>query len=655
MATVRRQQLWIPYIAVFFLIEALVWAIVGLAWRYDQKDAVDDAQATTANLALAVERHVDNVFFSVDQGLLRLRDIASRQGSEAVSDSYEQLSRSLPGLLLQFSLADARGRLIYSSMPEGQSVPPGLMVSIADRAHFNYHLDHRDDVAFISHTLRGPASTRLNIQMTRKTYDRDGAFSGVAIMSLDPRFFEQFFGQLNLGKSGAVSIIGNDGWLRVRVMPGGQTPPEAFERPMVNQPFSAELPGTGTYRLDSPIDGITRVGSWRRLPNFPLTVLVFLSETEITAERSSNRAVLFYGGVALSLIIGVCLTQIYRRAADRARQIAAAVRQEERWRFALDAVGDGVWDWNPQTREIFLSAGWKALIGYAEHAIPNTAEEWEGRIHHDDREKCFADMAAHLEGRTPVFRNEHRIRCSDGSYRWILSRGIVVERDSEGQPWRVIGTGTDVTLAKSLEAALLQRTVELEKAVRSLKENEAELRWLAEVDPLTGVANRRAFLARAEYDLARTRRYEGSLTVAMIDLDHFKLVNDTYGHDAGDLMLRAVAELCRARLRGTDLFGRMGGEEFAALLIETSADVALQVLDDIRQAISELTVTLPDGRAISVTVSIGFVSLPPAEATVDGLLKLADNALYQAKRKGRNRVEASGPDDLPRRAGSPAA
>jgi|GEM_PF-3846312 len=655
MADLRRQQVWVPYIAVFLLIEALVWGIVGLAWRYDQNDAIDDAQSTTANLALAVERHVDNVFFSVDQGLVRLRDAATRQGPEAVSDSYEQLSRALPGLLLQFSLADARGRLIYSSIPDAQSARPGLAVSIADREHFNYHLDHREDVAFISHTLRGRVSGRLSIQMTRKTYDRDGAFSGVAIMSLDPKFFEQFFGQLNLGKAGAVSIIGNDGWLRVRVMPGGQTPMEAFERPMVNQPFNAELPGTGTYRVDSPIDGVTRVGSWRRLPNFPLTVLVFLSEREITAERSSNRAVLFYGGLALSLIIGFCLILIGRRATDRARQVAAAVRQEERWRFALDAVGDGVWDWNPQTREIFLSAGWKALIGYGDHAIGNSSEEWEGRIHPEDRAKCLADMAGHLDGRTPVFRNEHRIRCADGTYRWILSRGIVVERDRQGRPWRVIGTGSDVTLAKSLETALLQRTVELEKAVRSLKENEAELRWLAEIDPLTGVANRRAFLARAEYDLARTRRYDGSLTVAMIDLDHFKLVNDTYGHDAGDLVLRAVAELCRARLRGTDLFGRMGGEEFAALLIETSAEVAFQVLDDIRQAIGVLAVALPDGRVISVTASIGFVTLPPAEATVDGLLKLADNALYQAKRTGRNRVVATSPDDLPRRAGSPAA
>ncbi|MFD2264943.1 GGDEF domain-containing protein [Lacibacterium aquatile] len=637
MADFRRQQAWVPYAAVFLLIEALVWGIVGLAWRYDRNDALDDARATTANLALAVERHVDSVFAQADQSLVQLRDLAAMQSGDALSNAYTQLSKTQPGLFLQLTVADASGRLSYSSLRE--TVP----VSIAGTSAFDSHLKG-DDVPYISRPQIEAGTGRLLIQMSRRLTDREGAFAGVASLSLNPGFFERFFSQLDLGHGGAVSIIGNDGFLRVRVIADRPTPAAAYQQQLLEQLYTGELPPFGTYRIDSPIDGEPRVGSWRRLHNFPMTVLVFLAEAEIQAQRLSNRLVLFYGGLALTGFIALCIFLIHRRAADQGLQVAAALRQEERWRFALDAVGDGVWDWNPQTREIFLSAGWKALLGYREQDVSNRPEEWEGRIHPEDRAKALADMADHLQGRTPVFRNEHRILCSDGSYRWILSRGIVVERDRQGQPVRVIGTGTDVTLAKSLETALLQRTVELEKAIRSLKENEAELRWLAEVDPLTGVANRRAFLARAEYDLARVRRYEGSLTVAMIDLDHFKSVNDTYGHDAGDMVLRAVADLCRTRLRSTDLFGRLGGEEFAALLIETNEDEARQVLEDLRKAIAGVVVTLSTGVTISVTASIGSVTMPPAEATVDELLKLADNALYQAKRSGRNRVVAAHPD-----------
>lgn len=655
MADLRRQQVWVPYVAVFLLIEALVWGIVGLAWRYDQNDAIDDAKSMTANLAFAVERHVDSVFSTVDQSLMRLRELASMQGPDTIPAAFERVSRTLPGLVSQFAILDKQGQITFSTDPATVDAQADAILSVADRAYFQFHLDNPGDEVFISHTIKGRLSGRLSILVTRKVYDRAGDFNGVAVMALDPEFFERFFGELDVGRRGAVSIIGNDGWLRIRVLQEGQTPSEIFDRKLLDRPYLGDVPIAGTYRIDSPIDGVPRVGSWRRSSHFPLTVLVFLSEDEVLAERASNRAALLYGGAAFSIIIALCLFLIWRRSMDRDRQVAAALRQEERWRFALDAVGDGVWDWNPQTREIFLSAGWKALIGYAEQAIDNRPEEWEGRIHPEDRTKCLADMADHLEGRTQVFRNEHRIRCADGSYRWILSRGIVVERDKQGNPSRVIGTGSDVTLAKSLETALLHRTVELEKAVRSLKENEAELRWLAEVDPLTGVANRRAFLARAEYDLARIRRYEGSLTVAMIDLDHFKSVNDTYGHDAGDLVLRAVAELCRARLRSTDLFGRMGGEEFAALLIETNADVASQVLNDVREAIAALSIALPDGKSVTITASIGFVTLPPAEATVDGLLKLADNALYQAKRSGRNRVMSAKVDGLTQQAGNPAA
>lgn len=182
----------------------------------------------------------------------------------------------------------------------------------------------------------------------------------------------------------------------------------------------------------------------------------------------------------------------------------------------------------------------------------------------------------------------------------------------------------------------------LQSSVRDITETkriERQLRELATTDPLTGANNRRKFMDHSAQELSRSNRYGSALSILLLDIDRFKAVNDTYGHDAGDEVLKSVVQVCHSSLRETDIFGRLGGEEFGALLIEADPDTALATAERLRRALAENLVSVRDA-TIGCTVSIGITSLGPGEhdLTLDDLIKRADMALYQAKADGRNCV-----------------
>ncbi|NER80269.1 MAG: PAS domain S-box protein, partial [Leptolyngbya sp. SIO1D8] len=137
------------------------------------------------------------------------------------------------------------------------------------------------------------------------------------------------------------------------------------------------------------------------------------------------------------------------------KQAEAALKVSEvRWQFALEGAGDGVWDANPQTRTVFYSQQWKTMLGYADHEVGHSWEDWDSRVHPDDRAKCYAALNRHLNGEVSIYEQEHRLRCRDGSYKWILARGQVIEQTPEGDPLRIIGTHTDISDRKQAETAL---------------------------------------------------------------------------------------------------------------------------------------------------------------------------------------------------------
>lgn len=189
----------------------------------------------------------------------------------------------------------------------------------------------------------------------------------------------------------------------------------------------------------------------------------------------------------------------------------------------------------------------------------------------------------------------------------------------------------------------------LQKEIAQRKEVEQRLRELATTDDLTGVSNRRHFMERSRRELSRAYRRESPLSVLMLDADNFKAVNDRLGHEAGDLMLQALADACLREMRQEDVFGRLGGEEFAACLPDTSLEQARIVAERIRQAVERLDVETGSGAA-RVTVSIGVSVKGAGRPDLTQLLADADQELYKAKAKGRNRVSCVPPNLGPREA-----
>jgi len=312
----------------------------------------------------------------------------------------------------------------------------------------------------------------------------------------------------------------------------------------------------------------------------------------------------------------VCFTDC--TALKRAKQ--RLQKSEKRLRLVLRGSNDAPWDYDMVTEEAYYSERWWRMLGYRPGELPCDKWLWLRLTHPDDRAAMTEFMRRLLEESVPrdTYSIEFRLRHRDGHYVPVLSRGFVL-RGADGRPLRMSGTNTDLTERKAAERQIYEA---------------------AYFDHLTGLPNRRFLIEELDRILARAHRSRRFGALLFLDLDNFKLLNDTLGHDVGDALLRQVAQRLRHTLRHSDQLARLGGDEFVIVLEDLGCAVEEAVTETDR-VVEKLLAALDqpyfmDGRLVLSTPSIGIVMFDGVSAGIDTLLKQADLAMYRAKAEGRN-------------------
>jgi diguanylate cyclase (GGDEF)-like protein/PAS domain S-box-containing protein len=430
----------------------------------------------------------------------------------------------------------------------------------------------------------------------------------------------------------------------------GQVPPQVFRNKVVlvgvtavgtdsiNTPFDRNPSSSGVYLQATLTSNLLQQNLLRRpdQQRFWLALFIGVSAVSVVVSRwqfEPQLAVWFgcalgWGFLSLGLLHNeywiptaapMLLFGLIGGAVALAEQIHTNMllrQSEERYALAVHGANEGLWDWDLRANRIYFSSRWQAMIGHTEE-ISDRPREWFGRVHPEDLVLLKAAIDDHLQGVTDHFEHEHRMIHQDGTYRWMLSRGLAV-RDREGKAERMVGSQTDITKRKRAEE---------------------QLRHSAFFDGLTGLPNRAGFLEHLQQAMSRIQKYPmTAFAVFWLDLDQFKVVNNSLGSELGDRLLVAIAQRLKAFLVGEDIIARVGGDEFTILLnqIQDVRD-ATRMAERVQQVLA-LPFNL-DGREVFATVSIGIALSSTRYTEPEHLLRDADTAMHRAKLLGRARYQ----------------
>lgn len=589
---------------------------VALVLLDARQDAWNQADNSTSNLARALERDLSAEMRSIDLALVAIKSILNDTAHGRISP---ELQRTLiqdrvrsTRYLDSVAVLDASGSQVFDSRGEVPDDAPNL----ADRDYFTAHRDRADVGFYVSRPFRSRRTNIWSLGFSRRLSYADGRFAGVVMgaIRLD-RLDAAVFDGLQLGPGGALTVFRADGVILAR-SPNDerQLGRDLSGSPVVSRALTVPA---GHYVTVAAVDGVKRLYAHRRLRGAPLMINVAMSVDDIYA--AWRMKALFIGSMTIVLIaIAVGMALLLQRALARRRVMELAARESEAgFRLLSENSNDMVSPMDATGRRLYLSPASEKIFG-------RPVDELLTRSTLDDvvpeDASIVRDSLKRLSAGQREVMTTYRIRRPDGAIAWLeaSARAIVDERSNTVTG--MVAVVRDITERKAAED---------------------ELASLARTDGLTGLANRRSFDEVLTKEWRRAMRDRTPLSLLLLDIDHFKLFNDAFGHPAGDTCLRQVAHEVQAAVRRpADLAARYGGEEIALLLPNTVASGAIAVAEQVRAGIERLGIRHSGlGGIDRVTVSVGVATATPApDVEEESLLAAADAALYRAKRSGRNRI-----------------
>ncbi|HEX7441352.1 MAG TPA: diguanylate cyclase [Caldimonas sp.] len=615
---------------------AIAAALIGYELQQDYTRIGAIERDRLAGQARVVDENLGHQLDGINKALASIRADYARPSTERSGSTSERLtilSDAIPGVANMF-LLDPRGTVVASR----ESVLIGR--NFREREYFSVPNRARDgDTLYVSPPFKTIRGTFV-IVVGRVLTGPKGEFEGVVVAALDAGYFDVVMRSVLYASDMSVVLAHADG----KVFVGMPREAEAWEAGSFDaalRPAGAHQ-GADSVRLVTASVGATtpnRILALRAVAppelHMDKPLVIAVSRRESAVYESWRRHAIELGGFFAALLLtstlGLYRSQWRRCQFDR---LAASAEEErrrgaERLELALRGAELGLWDWDVVRDRSIQNELTQLQLGYEGGEIGSDGAAWRALIHPDDAERITLALQAHFRQESESYESEFRIRQKSGQWAWLLSRGKVVERAADGRPLRMVGTHMDITERKRIELEL-QRLNE-------------RLTQLSTIDGLTEVGNRRLFDQTLNAEWSRAARKRETVTLLMIDIDHFKDYNDCYGHPTGDECLRTVARLVSETVkREGELVARYGGEEFALLLPGADLEVGRAVAQRCLSAVADAKI---EHRASStsawVTMSIGVASATAGAGIKPSVLvDTADAALYRAKRAGRGRYES---------------